>query len=191
MTQTREDWLAQALAEARPVVEALCGSALAAQIRVGVGFPSTFKRSGTLVECFPATSSGDAHAEVIVSPTVADPGEVYGYLLAGILHTLPGAMQRASVTFTSAAKAAGIESDDGFKTLRFGPQYFQQWEQIIDSLGPYPHAELSVADKKTQSTRMIKLVCPQCGYILRTTGKWIATGLPRCHDGAEFTVEGE
>lgn len=187
--QTREDWLANALAEARPVVEALTGAALAERIRVGVGFPSTFTRSGTVSQFWNDTASADSHAEIIISPTLADPGEVFGHLLSQVLHSLPGATSRGSASYVNACAAVQLGSGDGFKTLQYGPDYFAQWGAIIESLGPYPHGELGVAEKKTQSTRMLKLVCPTCGYIIRTTGKWVATGLPVCHDGDTFTIE--
>jgi hypothetical protein len=41
---------------------------------------------------------------------------------------------------------------------------------------------------KKQSTRMLKLECDECGYVVRTTQKWINVGVPVCHCGAEFQV---
>jgi len=59
---------------------------------------------------------------------------------------------------------------------------------FVEQLGPYPHAMVLPSTPPTrQSTRMIKLVCPECGYLVRTTDKWIAVGLPRCpQDGADL-----
>lgn len=188
--QTREQWLATALDEARPVVESLTGEFLARRIRVGVGFPSTFRRSGTLAECWPDVDSGDATAEVIISPTIADPVEVFARLLGQIIRTLPGAMSPASVSYRAAFDAVMLTGGADKNALLYSAEFYDQWEQIVASLGDYPHAELSTGVKKTQSTRMLKMVCPQCGYILRTTEKWIKQGIPVCHDGALFTVEG-
>jgi hypothetical protein len=33
---------------------------------------------------------------------------------------------------------------------------------------------------KKQSTRMVKCECPDCGYIVRTTRKWLEEGAPIC-----------
>ena len=40
--------------------------------------------------------------------------------------------------------------------------------------------------KKKQPPRLIKLQCPCCGYTVRTTAKWLATGLPSCPFGIEL-----
>jgi hypothetical protein len=37
-----------------------------------------------------------------------------------------------------------------------------------------------------QGTRMLKVECPDCGYTLRTTRKWLDTGLPSCPAGNEM-----
>jgi hypothetical protein len=39
-----------------------------------------------------------------------------------------------------------------------------------------------------QTTRMLKLACGGCGYTVRTTEKWLKTGVPTCHCGALFVV---
>jgi hypothetical protein len=53
---------------------------------------------------------------------------------------------------------------------------------ISDKLGRYPHAAINPGSKSKlkQSTRMIKLECPDCGYTVRTTRKWIDQGMPTC-----------
>jgi hypothetical protein len=39
-----------------------------------------------------------------------------------------------------------------------------------------------------QTTRMLKLACRGCGYVVRTSGKWLKTGVPSCHCGRKFRV---
>ena len=187
---TREQWLAAALEAMKPVAATLTGQNMADRIRIGVGFPSTYRRSGTLAECWPDVDSGDAHAEVIISPTIADPVEVFARLLGQALRTLPGAMSIASVSYREAFDAVHLTVGADKNAILYSDAFYDQWESLIAALGDYPHAELSVAVRKTQSTRMLKLQCPQCGYIIRTTGKWVAQGIPVCHDGALFVVEG-
>ena len=49
--------------------------------------------------------------------------------------------------------------------------------------GDYPHGALnSLPDgTKKQSTRLVKVLCPGCGYTLRTTRKWLdERGAPIC-----------
>lgn len=35
-------------------------------------------------------------------------------------------------------------------------------------------------------SRLLKLECPNCGYVVRTTQKWLDTGLPSCHCGHDM-----
>jgi hypothetical protein len=52
--------------------------------------------------------------------------------------------------------------------------------EILGRIGLYPHAALKL-ERKTQATRMIKLECPQCGYVARTTKQWLEqVGALRC-----------
>jgi hypothetical protein len=37
---------------------------------------------------------------------------------------------------------------------------------------------------------MLKLECEDCGYVVRTTQKWIEMGSPTCYCGGHFKVEG-
>ena len=54
---------------------------------------------------------------------------------------------------------------------------------LVEQLGEYPHALLTESGKK-QSTRMIKCECYSCGYIARTSSKWIEeAGAPICPCG--------
>jgi hypothetical protein len=55
--------------------------------------------------------------------------------------------------------------------------------EIITELGDYPHAKLTPINKKPQSTRMLKVECPDCGWMARTSRKWIDLGLPTCGCG--------
>ncbi len=44
-------------------------------------------------------------------------------------------------------------------------------------------------DGKKQATRLLKAVCPDCGYTIRVTSKWAALGLPVCPtDLVEFVL---
>ena len=37
-----------------------------------------------------------------------------------------------------------------------------------------------VASTPRQGTRMMKVVCGECGYTLRTTRRWLAVAVPVC-----------
>lgn len=57
-----------------------------------------------------------------------------------------------------------------------GPDLVAHLNGLIESLGPYPHGRLNLADRPTkkQSTRMIKMSCPECGYICRASATAIS-----------------
>lgn len=40
--------------------------------------------------------------------------------------------------------------------------------------------------RQTAGTRLLKCECPACGYVIRTTQKWLDTGLPTCACGTEM-----
>ena len=53
---------------------------------------------------------------------------------------------------------------------------------MLKRLGKYPHGVLDATQsgRKKQTTRMIKASCPDCGYTVRTTSKWIDIAVPTC-----------
>jgi hypothetical protein len=80
---------------------------------------------------------------------------------------------------------------EGKATATVAGAGFAEWARGLDAkLGTYPHDELvPLLEVKKQGTRMLKLEAPCCGYVVRTTQKWIDAGLPSCPCGTEFEVE--
>ena len=63
-------------------------------------------------------------------------------------------------------------------------------DALAAKLGPYPHAALTPGMRTgKQGTRMLKVTCPEDGYTLRATRKWLDMGLPTCPCGTEMTEE--
>jgi hypothetical protein len=85
---TREDWLAQAIAELRPVFSAL-NHPLPDNIRVACGFPSSNARSAknrAVGEHWSARASADQTHEILISPVIDDPVRVLGILVHELAH---------------------------------------------------------------------------------------------------------
>ena len=194
---TREDWLLALVGEVRPLFAA-AGHTLPDRIRVTCGFPSNARRSGAIGECWASAASADAHYEVLISPTLADPVKVAEVLVHELCHTLPGAMNHGAAFGRAAAAMHLAPGLKGWKTTvqaaGFGPTY----GALIDGLGPYPHATLTMDGQKTkQTTRMLKAHCPTCratgsDYIIRLTRKHADRGLPLCAiDGDTFALDSE
>ena len=64
--------------------------------------------------------------------------------------------------------------------------------ELMGKIGEYPHARLVACNRlKTQSTRMLKVTCEQCGCVVRMTRKWLdEVGLPTCGCGGDMFEEG-
>jgi hypothetical protein len=183
---TREEWLTAAVE-----VFSAVGFPIANNIRVSCGFPSTAKRSGSIGECWADTASADKTMEILISPVLAEPMRVADVLVHELCHTTAGAMNHG-VTFQKAADAMHLvpsAGKKGYKATTHGDAFVAAFKSIIESLGDYPHAELSMSTRKVQTTRMLKAVCPTCGYTIRLTQKWASLGLPTCHlDGDTFNI---
>jgi len=188
--QTREEWLVAATEELRPLFAAKA-SPIAAKVRVTCGFPSNARRSGAVGECWADTASADRSMEISVSPVVSDPMRVADILVHELCHTVAGAMNHGRA-FQKAADAMHLVPAAGktaYKATTGGDAFKAAFGAIIEGLGDYPHAQLSMATRKTQATRMLKAVCPSCGYTIRTTAKWAAMGMPTCpNEGDTFNL---
>lgn len=178
---TREEWLLSALALVRRHIETTAQVTVPATTRVSCGFPGGRSSAKAIGQCWSVESSADGSVEIFISPTQADPISVLAILVHEAIHAAVGVRHGHKAPFRKAALAAGLEgkmtatvASAGLKTT------LQEW---TEELGIYPHATLNIANLlgKKQSTRMVKCECNQCGYIARTTGKWIKTvGAPLC-----------
>ena len=181
----REDWLARLASKMGKRFEAE-GYPLPA-IRMACGFPSTGKRSKRIGECWTDSASEDGTHEIFIHPNMAEPHRVADILCHELIHTAVGIDAKHGPAFKKLANAMGLIGP--MKATTAGPEFEAWTAPLIAKLGPYPHASLGGATTttKTQTTRMIKLVCSECGYQLRTTRKWIEIGVPTCFCGTEFT----
>ena len=179
-TTNREDWLSAAVSELRPFFDAV-GASLPANVRVTCGFPSNAKRSGAIGECWADTASADKTFEVLISPVLDDPMRVFDVLVHELCHATAGAMNHG-VNFQRVAAAMHLEptGTKGWKATTRSVKFGAEFLGLVQSLGPYPHAALTMSNRKVQTTRMLKAVCPSCGYTVRLTAKWAALGLPSC-----------
>jgi len=189
---TREEWLLAAIDDLRPLFS-VEGHTLPERIRVTCGFPSTASRSGAIGECFASVASADSHYELLISPVLDQPARVFDVLVHELCHTLPGAMNHGA-TFQRAAHAMHLvptmlRGAQSWKATGQGATFAATYGAIIAGLGAYPHAQLSLGSKKKQTTRLLKAVCPDCGYVIRLTKVHADKGLPNCSiDGATFRL---
>ena len=184
---TREEWLSAAVEELRPVFDSL--NPLPEKIRVTCGVPSVRstalkKRIG---EHWSPKASEDQTHEILISPVLDDSVEVFAVLVHELAHAATDGDGHQG-RFPATVRSLSLEGKPS--QTYAGNAFKQRFKDLIDGLGPYPHAKLNVGSHKKQSTRMLKAVCPACGYTVRLTSKWLAVGLPICPvDHIEFSAE--
>lgn len=185
MKHNREAWLTAAVEAFRPWFKSY-GVPLPKHTHVSVSFPSTRAlsvRKRRIGECWSATASEDGKCHVMISPLLKEGVQVLDVLLHELIHVvLPGHGHDA--TFAIMAKDFGLE---GVPTATVaGPHLLIELRRLNKRLGKYPHGAIKVAwlIKNKQTTRMLKVVCEDCGYIARVSSFWIeSAGPPKCPSG--------
>jgi len=185
---TREDWLNNAVIELRPIFKSV-GFPLPDNIRVTCGFPSRHARSlnRAIGEHWSAKASDDNTHEILISPVQDDPIEVFGILVHELSHSATDGDGHKG-NFPRLVRSLWLEGKPTATVV--GEAFKKSFSALIDGLGAYPHARLNInANKKTQSTRMLKAVCKGCGFTIRLSSKWADQGLPICSfDNNVFTL---
>ena len=184
---TREEWLLKATEALKPAFLET-GSEIPEKVRITCGWPShggraTKKR--VMGECWPAKKSADAHFEIFISPVEAQPIEVLGTLVHELVHAAVGLDAGHKAPFREVATALGLKGK--MTETEVGEDLSKRLHDLVAILGNYPHAELDPTQtKKPQSTRMLKIECPSCGWMARTSKKWLELGLPTCACGEQM-----
>lgn len=157
-----------------------------ANLHVSTGFPSTGGLSKVIGECWAARASADEVTHhIFINPRLTEIVEVIATLAHEMVHAADDGEHKHRGPFLRACRDMGLE---GKATATVAGEEFREWAQGLDrQIGEYPHVGLTpLATKKKQGTRMLKLEAPCCGYVARTTKKWIDVGLPSCPCGNEM-----
>lgn len=197
--ETREQWLLAAIELLKPRFEKI--SKIVPPIRVSTGWPSARGLSAkrrTIGQCWSSESAKDGIPQIFMSPWI-DGTEVLGFngiistLAHEVCHAVAGQKAGHGKDFRRVAEGIGLEGK--MTECGFADEKNEELKPIVDALGPFPHAKLDAAlsPKKKQGTRMVKCECVECGFIVRTSNKWLTdVGAPHCpkhgamrHDGAE------
>lgn len=183
----RENWLQNATDLLRELFKQN-GITLPLEVRSSCGFPSRSALSAKnrrIGECWSAVASADKHAEIFISPLISDSRRVLDILAHELIHSCHPNDGHGKL-FKRSATAIGLE---GKMTATVAGAKFKAWaDTAMLTLGEYPHADLQPSNaQKKQSTRLLKCVCPDCGYTVRVAGKWLVEmGAPHCPDHGEM-----
>jgi len=174
----REQWLSDGKARLNDLfIEK--GYSLPSNIAVSCSWPSKSIRK-RIGEAWSPEVSPNGTYETFISPILDDPIRVLDVLTHELIHHAVGVDKGHGKAFRDCALSLGLE---GKMTATYaGEELTKRLNAIVEKLGPYPHGAIQPSDnKKKQGTRLIKCECPSCGYVARTTNKWIDTyGAPIC-----------
>jgi hypothetical protein len=176
-TQTREQWL-EALAQrsasviARSIAD---GGDEHPTLRLSCGFPLTQGRKKSLAGILPPTVSDDFTAEIFISPEVDSP-EAVARLLVPLLVVAHSGDYKQGARYRRALRHLGLA--DGVEL----PNWLTS---RLNTLGAYPHAQVTVPVKPKQTTRLVRVICEPVGghapYIARMSNTTLSTfGAPIC-----------
>lgn len=191
-TKTREEWLNTMATALRPVF-AEVGTPIPEKVRVSCGWPHTRSlASGKGVrrvgECWDAKLSKDNTFEIFISPVLMDTKEVAGTLTHELVHAAVGLQAGHGPEFKKLALAVGLEGKMTSTTIGQG---LGAWiDDQITRLGKYPHATLDTTKRKKQTTRLVKVICPnmECEHLQENERPYVARlsmsaldyGAPKC-----------
>jgi hypothetical protein len=188
--QTREAWLNYIAGRMAPMFERLAAP-LPAQLRIAIGFTSSGRRSRQIGECWDNQCSEDRHFEIFIRPDLGEckdrlPMQVAAILGHELVHAAVGVAARHRKEFRRVAKGIGLVGPMTATTA--GPEFERAMQPILEAAGPLRHGGLDVsagisshARRKRQPSRQIKCSCTECGYMVRTTRRWLdRAGAPLC-----------
>lgn len=172
----REQWLEAGTEWFRPTFETV-GAPLPPIVKVTCGFTSKGARSNRIGECWIPEASAANVPEILIHPGRADSVEVGAILVHELVHA--AGLRGHGQDFKRVALAVGLAGK--MTATHAGDALVVRLTEMVAELGEYPHAVLSGNHAKKQSTRMLKMECEGCGFIARTTAKWLdEIGAPHC-----------
>lgn len=186
----REAWLTELARKAAPHLRAACAEFDEEPVvRLACGFPAAQgRRKVAAAQILPPSCSDDDTAELLVSPTVDDAHTVARLVLPLLLAAYAGEWQQGA-GWRDAVRRAGFRDDSAV---------LPEWAAVVvESLGAYPHAAVTLPPRKVQGTRLLLATCDGSAdagwlhdtYRVRLTAKAAAFGLPVCPCGETMTLQ--
>ena len=161
----REAWLQKIIAVWRPYFLRLVHD-LPTRIWISPGRPPSGRWTGA---CYPGAASDDGNPHIFIHPVLSDSTRVAGVVVHQLCHVVLGNRIHGP-PFRRLATAVGLVGKLT-ETIE-GPLFLAIMPGTIDRIGPYPHPalrQLRRLDRKLARTRMVRVHCAACGYLVRTT----------------------
>lgn len=191
---TREEWLNAAIELIRVDYLVQAGVVLP-DIKVSMGWGAGTHPTATIGVCTKPEAAEDGVAQIYVNPIKAAPRDILHILFHEVIHAYNWSAAHGP-EFKAITEKAGltgkateqVPSDDLWKTI----------DEMCEDLGDFPHSAIKIetyvtptgrtktrpaAAKPAQTTRMLKIVCPDCGMISRTSNLWLGKLQDKYGDG--------
>lgn len=189
---TREDWMVAAVDLMAGLFEKV--GYKVPTVRVSCGWPSSGglgQKRKTLGQHWPPEASADNKSQIFISPWLEnkDVMGVLPVLIHEVVHAVVGNDAKHGKVFRKCAEAVGLEGK--MTSTVAGEELMEKISKWQTVLGEYPHGKLDPKKSpvKKQTTRMIKMECSECGYVARTSRKWLEeVGAAHCPAHGEMTV---
>lgn len=181
----RHEWLEDAATFGAKLLRERTELTVNVKVRVSVGWPTGRKSIG---ECWHMEASGDGHREIFVSPALEDGTKIVDVLVHELIHACLPKDAKHGPMFGKPARAVGLEGK--LTATHAGPELEELIRAWVAERGPYPAKALDrYEQQKKQTTRLLKCVCPACGYTVRVTKVWAEKALPVCGiDGEDMEL---
>lgn len=140
------------------------------KFRVSVGFPGGGSPKKRIGEHWHPRASDDKISQIFISPILKTSISHLETLMHEIVHAcVPDAGH--GKPFKLIALKVGLTGK--MRATTSTPELTERLNVIIGVLGEIPHSGLNLSDRKKQTTRMVKMQCPACEYIVRAARKTI------------------
>ena len=175
----REQWLTTAVERLSRGLFTEHGAEVPENVRVSCSWPSQSIRK-RIGEAWTDRACADGAHETYISPVLDDPVEVLSVLVHELVHHAVGIEAGHKAPFKRLATSVGLEGK--MTATHAGETLTAELGIMAEELGPYPHGKMDLGQgKKVQTTRLMKCECLECGYVVRTTAKWLDLyGAPLC-----------
>jgi hypothetical protein len=184
----REAWLNEIGAKLTPVIEEAAGLVYGDKRKMPkwtatVGFPSRGALSlkkRVIGQCWPGMKGKDGGHQLFISPVIHENIEVVATMAHEMVHAIDNCEHHHKGPFVRMVKAIGLIGKP--TATEAGPEFIELIKPFIKEVKKFPHTPIVANPKfKAQTTRLLKVNCEQCGYVVRVTKKWVEeAGTPIC-----------
>jgi hypothetical protein len=187
--KSREEWLNVVLHKhIAKLLKVKAGVVLPADAKVSVGFPGGGSARKRIGECWPRSRSSIKVNEIFINPSITAPTLMIDVLVHEAIHAVDDCKNGHKAPFRRMALAVGLEGK--MKSTHAGAELSKWIGEVLAAMPKIDYGSLDLSGRKVQSTRMLKLKCDSCGYVVRTTQKWAECGMPSCCCGGDFHKAG-